>query len=253
MNPEEEGRYSRRWLMKTAGIAGLASSLSLPAARSDGAETIPTAGRKSLEELTGESLDDAVSVSMIEDGDDLRFALTAAQGQGGPEETVTGELRLATIDDKTFASARIEGTADWITLMVSDPDTPEVTFRLIADAAIEQAVAAQVISGTAQNTALGARGLFIHEDSEGLTRFLSENPKAFDGGAEAVMRRVDAGAGDAARDDAGADANEAEAGQAEAPAGPQSPLVRALLGTLAGVLIVSMLMVAFSSQGRRRR
>jgi hypothetical protein len=220
-------------------------------------DTAPFVGTWEGVSLAGEPLTDPVTISMIEDGDGLRFALTAAQEQGGAEESITGELRLASIDDQTFASARMEGTVGWITLRVTGPEGDELRFQPIADAAMEQAVAAQQVSGTAQNSSLGARGLFIHEDQEGLTRFLSENPKAFDGGAEAVLRRVDAGAGVAARDaDSEAADRSSEAGQDEAPATrpfSQNPMVRALLGTVAGVIVVALLMVGLGSRGRRRR
>jgi hypothetical protein len=220
-------------------------------------DTLPFIGTWEAVSLAGEPMVDAVSVSMIEDGDNLRFALTAAQGQDGAEESIAGELRLASIDDQTYASARIEGTQGWITLAVSDPEGPLIIFQPIADAAIEQAVAAHVVSGTARTTSLGARALYIHEDQEGLIRFVSENPEAFEGGAEAVLQRVDGGTASSERDDdPDASGSTAEAGQDEVPAAPplsQNPLVRALLGTVAGVLIVAMLMVALSSGGRRRK
>lgn len=218
--------------------------------------------------MAGQPMVDPVTLSLVEFGDDLRFAITAApagageegetetegEGEAGAEETIAGELRLAAVDDRTYASARVEGTAGWITLQVSGPEDDELSIRPVAEAAMEQAVAARVVSGTAQNSALGARGLFIHEDAAGLTRFLSENPQIFEDGTEVVLRRVDGGP--ASEPDDGAAGRASGSGAAAPAAAPnafsRNPVVRAVLGTVAGVLIVALLMVAFSSRGRRR-
>jgi coproporphyrinogen III oxidase len=126
MNPEEEGRYSRRWLMKTAGMAGLAGTLSLPAARSDGAETIPTAGRKSLEELTGEQRANAERMLELIETRYAFFLQTVERFNGSREvETRVFDLEKAR-HEVSVARGEVLEKAAWYTNRTKMADPPYV-------------------------------------------------------------------------------------------------------------------------------
>lgn len=126
MNPEKDVRYSRRWLMKTAGIAGLASTLSLSAARSDGADATPAVGRKSLDELTPEQRANAERMLALMERRKEFFLQTVERFNGSRDvETRVFDLEKAR-HEVSVARGEVLEKAAWYTNRTKRADPPYV-------------------------------------------------------------------------------------------------------------------------------
>ena len=126
MKFEKNERYSRRWLMKTAGIAGLASALSLPVERSVGAQTKPSGGRKSLEELTAEQRANAERMLELMERRNAFFLQTVERFNGSQDvETRVFDLEKARHEVSVTRGEVLEKAA-WYTNHTKMADPPYV-------------------------------------------------------------------------------------------------------------------------------
>jgi coproporphyrinogen III oxidase len=126
MNFDDKEHYSRRWIMKTAGMAGLASAIALPAGRSEGAEPQPAGGRKSLGELTDEQRANAERMLELMASRQAFFLQTIERFNGSREvETRIFDLEKAH-HEVSVARGDVLEKAAWYTNATKMADPPYV-------------------------------------------------------------------------------------------------------------------------------
>jgi coproporphyrinogen III oxidase len=126
MNSEDGPHYSRRWLMKIAGIVGLASTLSVPHERSEAADPKPSRSRESLDKLTDEQRINAERMLELMERRHAFFLETVERFNGSREvETRVFEHEKAH-HEVSVARGKVLEKAAWYTNRTKMADPPYV-------------------------------------------------------------------------------------------------------------------------------
>jgi coproporphyrinogen III oxidase len=126
MNSEDGPHYSRRWLMKIAGIVGLASTLSVPHERSEAADPKPSRSRQSLDKLTDEQRINAERMLELMERRHAFFLETVERFNGSREvETRVFEHEKAH-HEVSVARGKVLEKAAWYTNRTKMADPPYV-------------------------------------------------------------------------------------------------------------------------------